>query len=189
MRVLDLAPPPYFQAFCRRSANVTYVTADLMAPDVQVHTDLTALAFREGVFDLALCFHVFEHVREDCAGMRELRCCLVPGGLALVQVPLGGETTFEDPRADPSQYERLFGQHDHVRYYGLDIRERLEEAGFTVEVLSITEEFGEERVARFGLGGEDQYFFVCRRSPQKAERRAAKPRLPLACREDPRGAV
>jgi SAM-dependent methyltransferase len=163
LRVLDLAPPPYFRALFRSLSHITYVTADLMARDIHVQTDLTALAFREAAFDLAICFHVFEHVREDRMGMRELWRCLAPGGVALVQVPLGGETTFEDPRAHPAQYERLFGQCDHVRYYGLDIRERLAAAGFEVSTIAIAAEFGPRDIERFGLGGEDQYLFVCRR--------------------------
>jgi SAM-dependent methyltransferase len=162
-RVLDLAPPPYFRSFCRRLPHVTYVTADLMAQDTHIHTDLTALAFREQTFDLAICFHVFEHVRDDRAGMRELRRCLAPGGVALIQVPLRGAATFEDLQAHPSQYQELFGQSDHVRYYGLDIRDRLSEAGFEVQVIGIAAEFGPRDVERFGLGGDDRYLFVCRR--------------------------
>lgn len=164
-RVLDLAPPPYFQAFCRRQANWRYLTADLMSPVVQIHTDITALSFGDRTFDLVFCFHVLEHVRADLAGMRELKRVVAPGGLALIQVPLRGTTTEEDPDLDPSRYEECYGQSDHVRYYGLDLRERLVSAGFDVRVIEVPEEFPAEDVARYGLAGEDRYIFACRPAP------------------------
>jgi ubiquinone/menaquinone biosynthesis C-methylase UbiE len=51
--------------------------------------DITLLGFRDGVFDLVLCSHVLEHVSADVAAMRELYRVTCPGGVALVQVPVG----------------------------------------------------------------------------------------------------
>ena len=43
------------------------------------------------------------------------------------------DSTFEEATDDP---EAVFGQDDHVRFYGLDIAERLAAPGFRVEVLA-----------------------------------------------------
>jgi hypothetical protein len=62
---------------------------------------------------------------------------LAPGGCLVVQVPIGGETTIEDP-AVASEEARLarYLQEDHVRLYGRDIAQRIEAAGFVCEMLS-----------------------------------------------------
>ena len=102
-----------------------------------------------------MCSNVLEHVSDDRMAMRELHRVLAPGGTAFVQVPIRGETTFEDPSVtDPVERTRLFGQEDHVRFYGRDIIQRLEQAGFQVEefymldVLQVTP----DEIKRMNLG-------------------------------------
>ena len=65
--------------------------------------------------------------------MREMFRVLSPGGVAVVQVPIYGQTTYED-FSITSEADRLaaFGQRDHVRKYGLDLARRLAGAGFYV---------------------------------------------------------
>ena len=47
------------------------------------------------------------------------------------------QVTVEDPTVtDPAEREKLFGQRDHVRRYGLDVVTRLEDAGFEVAAYS-----------------------------------------------------
>jgi hypothetical protein len=56
-------------------------------------------------------------------------------GLALLMTPVidAWTTTYENPRIDNDR-ERLlhFGQADHLRYYGADVRDRISTAGFEV---------------------------------------------------------
>ena len=56
--------------------------------------------------------------------------------------------------------ERQFGQIDHVRIYGLDYVDRLQDAGFSVEQRNLTRENGSEFGARFGLLANEE-LFVC----------------------------
>jgi hypothetical protein len=60
---------------------------------------------------------------------------LAPGGLALLMFPLvdGWDATYENEQAR-SPKDRLlhFGQKDHVRFYGNDVRERIRNAGFSL---------------------------------------------------------
>lgn len=92
--------------------------------------------------------------------MRELYRVLNVGGWAILQVPMFAGPTFEDPTVtSPQERERLFGQHDHVRLYGPDYRDRLADAGFTVRVDGYVRDLGERRIRRFGLSrSEDVYF-------------------------------
>jgi ubiquinone/menaquinone biosynthesis C-methylase UbiE len=112
--------------------NLSYITADLAAKRVTVRTDIVELPFKTDCFDAIICNHVLEHVVDDRTAMKELYRILKPGGWAVVQSPLdvNRNETFEDFNVVlPQDRERLFGQFDHVRIYGLDYRGRLEEAG------------------------------------------------------------
>jgi SAM-dependent methyltransferase len=143
LRVLHLAPEGCFQRRLERFRNLDYVSADLRRPNAMVHSDLTGLAFADGVFDFVLCNHVLEHVVDDAAGMREMFRVLRPGGLAVITVPgpdpaLGYPAELAQTAEDPavtSAAERLrrYGHGGHVRQYGRDIAQRLERAGFAVE--------------------------------------------------------
>lgn len=93
---------------------------------------LTALPLRDGSVDLLVCYHVLEHVPDDCSAMREIARVLSPRGIALIEVPIkGGVATEEDPSASPDERLRRFGQIDHVRWYGDDFDDRLLAAGLS----------------------------------------------------------
>ncbi len=93
---------------------------------------LTALPLRDGSVDLLVCYHVLEHVPDDCLAMREIARVLSPRGIALLEVPIrGGVVTEEDPSASPDERVRRFGQSDHVRWYGDDFDDRLLAAGLS----------------------------------------------------------
>jgi Methyltransferase domain len=133
-RFLHVAPETGLERRFRATLGNRYVTTDLVREDVDCRTDLTATGFNDGAYDLIYCSNVLEHVENDRAAMAELYRILAPGGLAIIQVPIQGKTTLEDPSVvTPTERARLFGQADHVRYYGSDIADRLHAAGFTVE--------------------------------------------------------
>ena len=115
-----------------------YVSADIEPGRADVVADITALPFEDDRFDLVVCSHVLEHVPDDSAAMRELERVLAPGGQALIQTPVNYDqpATYEDvTAADPADRLARFSQHDHVRVYGPDLRDRLEAAGFTVTIV------------------------------------------------------
>jgi hypothetical protein len=96
---------------------------------------------------------VLEHVPHDGAAMREIHRVLAPRGVALIQTPVNHDqaVTFEDPgETDPGARLRRFSQEDHVRVFGRDIRERLERAGFTVEIVA-ADDVDEAEATRCGL--------------------------------------
>lgn len=102
------------------------------AREVDALASLTHLPLRDGSVDLLVCYHVLEHVPDDCAAMREIARVLSPRGIALLEVPIKiGVDTDEDPSATPEERLRRFGQSDHVRWYGDDFDARLSEAGLS----------------------------------------------------------
>lgn len=131
-RVLHIAPEPDLAKRLRDLSD--YVSCDLSSPWADHRVDLTGDVSALGTFDWVLCSHVLEHIPDDRAAMRNLRA--LTRGACIVQVPERGEVTDENPHVvSPAERLARFGQEDHVRLYGADIRERLAGAGFAVEVL------------------------------------------------------
>jgi SAM-dependent methyltransferase len=144
--------------------HLRYVTADLDAPDVDLHLDLTALALSDASFDAVICSHVLEHVADDASAMRELRRVTAPNGWCVIMVPLDldRKETYEDPSINTPEARKLaFRQDDHVRLYAGDIALRLEAAGFQVERVAPLTEFGRELIDRCRLLDSD-YIWLCR---------------------------
>lgn len=137
LRVLHFAPEYIFQKRFSVLPNLDYISADLQSKYAQIKMDITNIPCKDSFFDVILCSHVLEHVHKDKQAMRELFRVLKPGGWAILQVPIDSSlrVTFEDPEiVTPEDRKQYFGQSDHVRLYGRDYKDRLEEAGFSVKV-------------------------------------------------------
>lgn len=150
--MLHVAPEECLEERFRRRLGAGYVTADLLNPRAMVTMDVTNIQYPNHSFDVIYCSHVLEHVVDDRRAMREFRRVMKPGGWAILVVPITAERTFEDPSViDPAERLRVFGQEDHVRRYGPDYVDRLREAGFRVEVTTITDLVTAETATRMGL--------------------------------------
>jgi SAM-dependent methyltransferase len=163
-KLLHVAPEQCFLGRFRKMKNLEYVTADIESPIADVKLDVQEMPFEDGHFDMVLCNHVLEHVPDDRKAMREIKRVLKPDGLAIMQVPqrFDWEKTMEDPSiTDRAERERLFGQYDHLRMYGMDYPQRLQEEGFEVEVYDISQKLSAEQFERFALP-KGEMLYVCR---------------------------
>ncbi len=62
------------------------------------------------------------------------------------------EKTLEDPSVTgPAERERLFRQKDHLRLYGLDYTERVQQAGFIIKGKNYIEKVDEVSRQRYRL--------------------------------------
>ena len=161
LRLLELAPKPCFTAHCLRTG-WRYTSSDLMSPHAMVRGDLRGMPFATGSFDVIVCFHVMEHIHEDRAAFAEIARLLAPAGVAIVCVPLRGATTQEG--APRSEWERLYGQDDHVRYYGMDIVDRMSASGLAVECIDTLGYFTPAELDRHALRGDDRYLLLAGRA-------------------------
>lgn len=159
-RLLELAPKPCFTAYCKRQG-WRYVSSDLMSPHAMVRGDLRRMPFATNSFDLIVCFHVMEHIHEDLPSFAEIGRLLAPDGVAILCVPLRGTTTREG--APEAEWERLYGQSDHVRYYGMDIEDRMRKSGLAVERFDSLQQFTRAELDRYALRGDDRYLFLARK--------------------------
>jgi SAM-dependent methyltransferase len=164
-RLLEVAPIRTV-ATTARALGYTYTSIDLHSPVAEVRGDLCALPFADACFDVVVCFHVLEHIPADRAAVLELARVVGTDGETVVVVPWDRDRmeTFEDPDADPADYERLYGQSDHVRIYGRELTQRWLETGIQVDEVLWSEEFGADDHRRAALQGDDDRFWILHHS-------------------------
>ncbi|KAF0116246.1 MAG: type 11 methyltransferase [Rhodobacteraceae bacterium] len=133
MAVLHFAPEPVFEPILRGLAG-TYVTADFMRSKVDRKLNIEALDLDAGSFDLIVAHQILEHVDHHKA-LAECFRCLTPGGRLVVTTPVidAWETTYENPAIQTARERMLhFGQKDHARYFGRDLKDHMRAAGFAL---------------------------------------------------------
>jgi SAM-dependent methyltransferase len=162
-KILHFAPEQCWEKTLRNRLNSKYITTDISAPDVDVHTDITNLCFEDKSFDIILCSHVLEHIPDERKAITELYRVLVPNGVAYIQVPynFSGPTDEDLSITDPQERKKRYGQFDHVRQYGIDFKSRLESYGFQVNERYYARELPPTQRKQYGLW--DDVIFCCMR--------------------------
>lgn len=163
LSVLHIAPEQCFHQRFKQQHNLNYLTGDLVSPIADMHFDLHQIPLEENQFDVVFCNHVLEHVEDANQCMRELYRVMKPGGWGIMQVPqdFDREITFEDPTiVTEEDRERLFWQRDHVRLFGKDYPNWLQNAGFKVEVFEKEKKYSTEQIQRFRLQEKEILYIV-----------------------------
>lgn len=131
--MLYIAPEKCFVRRLRNKLNIDYTSIDIESDLADFKINLT---FNNKQFDVFYCSHVLEHIDDDKKAMSEIFMALKWNSWGIILVPIKGNKTKENlTLKDPKLREQQFEQFDHVRYYGLDIKDRLEEVGFKVKVI------------------------------------------------------
>jgi SAM-dependent methyltransferase len=132
-RVLHFAPEKGLSALLKSRVG-QYESGDIQPGRADRVLDIEAIAAPGASYDCVVASHVLEHV-DDRKALEEIHRVLKPSGIALIMLPVieGWAKTYENPKAaTPEQRKRHYGQSDHVRYYGADVRERITDAGFAL---------------------------------------------------------
>jgi SAM-dependent methyltransferase len=132
--MLHFAPEAGLAALLKRRV-ARYRSADIAEGRADLVLNIEAIAAPEASYDCVVCSHVLEHV-DDRKALAEIHRVLRPGGVALIMLPIieGWAATYENPKlTTPEERKRHYGQADHVRYYGADVRQRIRAAGFALE--------------------------------------------------------
>lgn len=158
LKVLHVAPEQVFYKKFKKLKNWEYFTFDLNSPIADIKGDLISTNFKDEYFDLIICNHVLEHIEDDKSALNEMYRILKYNGISILQVPINvkRENTFEDLSIKSKiQREKYFGQYDHVREYGLDFKDRVEQAGFKVEMINYSKKISQDLVIKYGLMKDD----------------------------------
>lgn len=154
LKVLHIAPEQEFLRRFKKMNNLSYTSADLFSPIVDVKADVLDLPFENESFDVIICNHVLEHIVDDRKAMSELYRVMKTGGWGIFQVPMKNslEKTYEDfSIINPKERQKHFGQYDHVRWYGMDYFDRLKSVGFEVEANFYSQKFSDDEIKKYGL--------------------------------------
>jgi len=133
-----------------------YRTADLDPNVADTVLDIEQIDLPSDSVDVVVCSHVLEHV-DDAKALREIRRILTRGGRALLMFPIveGWDRSYENEDiTSPADRAKHFGQDDHVRMFGRDVRQRITDAS-----LDLTEFTAEEPdVSQYGLTRGEKVF-------------------------------
>lgn len=165
LKVLHFAPESALMNQFKKLKNLSYDTIDLNSPIADIKADICDLPFLDNSYDFILCNHVLEHIVDDNKAIRELYRVLKKNGIGIFQVPIdyNRDTTFEDfSVTNKKERNKLFGQYDHVRIYGLDFFDRLQKAGFSVERCEYTSKLSKEDITKFCLP-KKEIIPICRK--------------------------
>lgn len=169
IRVLHFAPEKSLYNFFSKLNNVDYFPCDLFPENyalgpVEIYkVDITNIPFDDNYFDFILCSHVLEHISDDNKAMSELYRVMSKNGSGIFQVPIDHSRlkTFEDwSITSPDGRLSAFGQSDHVRLYGKDYKDRLENVGFIVNENDYTSKFSNEEIYMYGLD-KTEVIYLC----------------------------
>jgi len=163
-KLLHFAPEKCFADKISKFDTIDYLTVDLKSPLAMKKVDIQNMDFEDAHFDAVYCSHVLEHVPDDSKAIGELYRVLKPGGYALIMVPINlkSATTLEDPSINtPEQRTKYYKQFDHVRYYGLDFKDRLSAVGFDVRVEDYASSFDSKYRSMYGLHTTYDLIYFC----------------------------
>ncbi len=169
LSILHFAPEKVFYKLFSTSEDIEYVPCDLM-PEIYNYdgntiiqqADITDIPFDSNHFDFIVCNHVLEHIPDDRLAMSELFRVMKPGGSGIFQVPLdyNREHTYEDfSITTPEGRAEAFGQHDHVRWYGRDYKDRLANVGFQVVEDDFVKTFSKDEQFKYGFMDSEMIYF------------------------------
>lgn len=163
IKLLHVAPEKQLRKVFMSHSNIDYLSADLCSPLADIKMDITNIEQDDNTFDFIICNHVLEHIQDDAKAISELLRVLKPGGVAILQVPISysiQKTIADSSITNPKDREKFFGQSDHVRIYGKDYKERLEQIGFSVSVDDFIAELNQHDVHKYALL-KDEKIYVC----------------------------
>lgn len=161
-RILHFAPEAMIGSKLRTMHQGEYITADIDASGVDRVEDITDISFTDRTFDYILCNHVLEHIKAERQALSELKRCLKDDGKIIFSVPIcWEEKTVEDEEIHTEEQRLIeYGQKDHVRLYGNDLKDRLEKNGFRVTMYRVGTELDREQIEYMRLLAEDTVWIL-----------------------------
>jgi len=169
VKVLHMAPERAIYKFLKGHPLVNYTCIDLY-PEAYAYAkgclreDALAMSFANETFDVIISSHVLEHVPDAKAFIRESIRCLKKTGVILLNFPLSlGRKSFEDSSiVDSRGRSEAFGHWDHVRLFGDDFLEYLQDESYTMISVKEDQLVSQETIRQSVLttGSSDAYIIV-----------------------------
>lgn len=150
-----------------RRRKLRYVTADLYYKGADYNVNIEESGFNDKQFDLIICNHVLEHVNDVSKALTDTYRILKETGIALIMVPMDAnmEKTLDMGKLESDDDRRMiYGQSDHVRLFGKDFVDILNNAGFHVDNYDGTKKCPQEIAPLIAPANYDSnILFVCKK--------------------------
>lgn len=163
--MLHIAPEKVFMEKFNDLFGENYLTADLYNTSAKIKMDITNIEYLDESFDYIYCCHVLEHIQDDKKAMRELNRVLKKDGWAILLVPImtKGPTEEDFSINTPEERMKYYGHPDHVRNYGCDYKERLEDNGWKVEIIYAEDFLTKEEIELMGITKAAGEIYFCKK--------------------------
>lgn len=113
-KILHFAPEAILSTLFKEKKK-SYFTTDLNMLNVNYpNEDIQNLSFSDNSYDLILCNHVIEHVKNDEKALEEVSRILTKNGIAIITIP--GNWKRKNTIAQNPYYDN-----GHYRHYGLNV--------------------------------------------------------------------
>lgn len=166
-KVLHVGPEPLLRNILSSLDISNYYDCDVQPGRASLCMDITNIDFDSNFFDLIICNHVLEHIRNDAKAVSEFRRVLSNSGAAFITVPIlsSGETYQDDTADTPEKRLKAHRHFDHVRTYGLvGFRNLLQQNSFNFIELEPAE-YAEDTLLSKSLF--EDTIFLCTKSKSK----------------------
>ena len=168
--LLHVSPEHSIKDYLTTFQNINYYSGDKFEERYQgfyydkttFSLDLINLKFPNEYFDIIICNHVLEHIKEDQKALQEIKRVLKYEGWAILQVPIAceNEKTIEYQKMSSQKRRNIYGQSDHMRLYGLDYPDRLRSNGFKVKEWRASDLLNGNEISKFALNNDEKVFII-----------------------------
>lgn len=143
--------------------NIRYYPIDIYANNTTIGANIIDLPFKNNTFDIIIINHVLEHIRDEKLVLLELKRVLKTNGQILLSVPITEDTATIDEekyRKDIESRRKYYGQDDHMRLYGNDVKERFEKVGFNVKIYTPADFLDKKDIKKYNIIYNDKIFVL-----------------------------
>lgn len=137
-----------------------YITGDIRSGAADKVIDVTDICYPEETFDYVIINHVLEHIKAERSAMLEIKRVLKTDGKVIFSMPIcETDNTYEaDRNLSEEECLKMYGQKDHVRLYGRDVKEHMEEYGYKIKEYKVCDILSSQDIKNMRLIAKDKIF-------------------------------
>ncbi|KKL19933.1 hypothetical protein LCGC14_2460510, partial [marine sediment metagenome] len=123
LNVLHIAPTKILYKIFSTTENLNYIAGNVYPTKEMEKIDITKIIYENNYFDVAICSHVLEYIKDEKKALAEFYRVLKPGGKLYIfsHIDKNLEKTYEDMSiSSPIEREKAYGYKVYFRTYGLD---------------------------------------------------------------------
>jgi SAM-dependent methyltransferase len=168
-KILHFAPEKYFKKYIESFNPRKYILADLYPTSEEIkRIDVMDISLPDESFDTVICNHVLEHVLDPKKALSEIKRVLKTKGYLILQTPYSEklEKTFQSQDIKTENARTYYyGQSDHLRVFGRDLFELIQEY-FELKLIKSKDLFEDEIATKYGFNNREP-LFLCKKVRKK----------------------